>query len=69
MASLPLLPPSQPKLIGIAKLAAQGHPVYFHEPREGGHPGATDNAHLAFNIALSFAFLRKMMTSEVGSAK
>jgi prolyl oligopeptidase len=44
-----------------AKLAAQGHAVYFHEPREGGHAGAADNAHLAFNIALSFAFLRKML--------
>jgi prolyl oligopeptidase len=42
-----------------AKLAALGHRVYFHEPLEGGHAGATDNAHLAFNMALSFAFLRK----------
>jgi prolyl oligopeptidase len=42
-----------------AKLAAQGHRVYFHEPLEGGHAGATDNAQLAFNIALSFAFLRQ----------
>jgi prolyl oligopeptidase len=52
-----------------AKLAAQGHAVYFHEPREGGHAGAADNAHLAFNIALSFAFLRKMMATELESAK
>ena len=42
-----------------AKLAAQGHRVYFHEPLDGGHAGAADNAHLAFNMALSFAFLRK----------
>jgi len=42
-----------------AKLAAQGHRVWFHEPLEGGHAGAADNAHLAFNVALSFAFLRK----------
>jgi prolyl oligopeptidase len=42
-----------------AKLAALGHRVYFHEPLEGGHAGATDNAQLAFNYALSFAFLRK----------
>jgi prolyl oligopeptidase len=48
-----------------AKLAAHGHCVYFHEPLEGGHAGATDNAHLAFNVALSFAFLRKTIASEV----
>jgi prolyl oligopeptidase len=47
-----------------AKLAAQGHVVYFHEPLEGGHAGATDHAHVAFNLALSFAFLRKMTASE-----
>jgi prolyl oligopeptidase len=45
------------------KLAAQGHAFYFHEPLEGGHAGATDNVHLAFNIALSFAFLRKTLAS------
>lgn len=28
------------------ELAAQGHAVYFHEPLEGGHAGAIDNAHL-----------------------
>jgi prolyl oligopeptidase len=47
-----------------AKLAAQGHRVYFHEPLEGGHAGAADNTHLAFNMALSFAFLRKMICKE-----
>jgi prolyl oligopeptidase len=52
-----------------AKLTAQGHAVYFHEPREGGHAGAADNAHLAFNLALSFAFLRKIMASQLGSIK
>ena len=50
-----------------AKLAAQGHCVYFHEPLEGGHAGATDNAHLAFNLALSFAFLRKTIASSAGA--
>jgi prolyl oligopeptidase len=50
-----------------AKLAAQGHCVYFHEPLEGGHPGATDNAHLAFNLALSFAFFRKTIASSAGT--
>jgi prolyl oligopeptidase len=42
-----------------AKLIAQGHKVYFHEPQDGGHGGAVDNAHAAFDVALSFAFLRK----------
>jgi prolyl oligopeptidase len=51
-----------------AKLAAQGHSVYFHEPFEGGHAGATDNAHLAFNLALSFAFLRKTIALEMAPA-
>jgi prolyl oligopeptidase len=49
-----------------AKLAAQGHAVYFHEPLEGGHAGAADNAQLAFNAALSYAFLRKTIASESG---
>jgi prolyl oligopeptidase len=52
-----------------AKLSSQGHAAYFHEPQEGGHAGAADHAHLAFNMALSFAFLRKMMASQLGSAK
>jgi prolyl oligopeptidase len=46
-----------------AELAAQGYCVYFYEPLEGGHAGATDHAHLAFNDALSFAFLRKTIAS------
>jgi len=50
-----------------AKLTAQGQPVYFHEPLAGGHPGATNNAQLAFNLALSFAFLRKTITSEAAT--
>ena len=48
-----------------AKLAAQGHVVYFHEPPEGGHAGAADNIHFTFNLALSFAFLRKTMASPI----
>jgi prolyl oligopeptidase len=51
------------------KLAAQGHRVYFHEPLEGGHAGATDNAQLAFNIALSFAFLRKTIAPSLGTER
>jgi prolyl oligopeptidase len=42
-----------------AKLGALGHAVYFYEPPAGGHPGATDNAQLAFNQALTYAFLRR----------
>jgi prolyl oligopeptidase len=42
-----------------AKLIEQGHKVYFHEPQDGGHSAGADNAQTAFNVALSFAFLRK----------
>jgi prolyl oligopeptidase len=48
-----------------AKLVELGYPAYFHEPAEGGHAGATDNAQLAFNIALGFAFLRKTIAPEM----
>lgn len=48
-----------------AKLLALGYRVYFYEPPEGGHAGATDNAQLAFNIALGFAFLRKTIAPEM----
>lgn len=48
-----------------AKLLALGYRVYFYEPPEGGHGGATDNTELAFNIALGFAFLRKTIAAEM----
>ena len=48
-----------------AKLLALGARVYFHEPSEGGHAGATDNAHIAYNEALSFAFLRHTIAPEM----
>jgi prolyl oligopeptidase len=48
-----------------AKLLALGYRVYFYEPPEGGHAGATDNAHVAFNTALGFAFLRKTIAAEM----
>lgn len=51
-----------------AKLTEHRHPTYFHEPVEGGHAGASDNAHLAFNIALGFAFLRKTIAPEMAEA-
>jgi prolyl oligopeptidase len=47
-----------------AKLMAQGHKVYFHEPQDGGHSGGVDNAHIAFNTALGFAFLRKTIAAD-----
>jgi prolyl oligopeptidase len=48
------------------KLRALGLPVLFHEPPEGGHAGAADNANLAYNEALSYAFLRKTIAPEMG---
>ncbi len=49
-----------------AKLLALGAKVYFHEPPEGGHAGAADNAHIAFNEALAYAFLRHTIAPEMG---
>jgi prolyl oligopeptidase len=48
-----------------AKLQALGAKVYFHEPPEGGHAGAADNAHVAYNEALSYAFLRHTIAPEM----
>ena len=48
-----------------AKLAALGAKVFFHEPAEGGHAGAADNAHVAYNEALAYAFLRKTIAPEM----
>jgi prolyl oligopeptidase len=50
-----------------AKLLALGYCAYFYEPPEGGHAGATDNAHVAFNTALGFAFLRKTIAPELAA--
>jgi prolyl oligopeptidase len=44
---------------------ALGYRVYYYEPPEGGHAGATDNAHVAFNTALGFAFLRKTIAPDL----
>ena len=54
----PLVHPGHARKMA-AKLAAQGHSVYFHEPFERGNAGATDNAHVAFNIALSWKWCRR----------
>jgi prolyl oligopeptidase len=48
-----------------AKLMALGLTVYFHEPAEGGHAGAADSAQVAYNEALSYAFLRKTIAPEM----
>jgi prolyl oligopeptidase len=48
-----------------AKLMALGLTVYFHEPAEGGHAGAADSAQVAYNKALSYAFLRKTIAPEM----
>ena len=52
-----------------AKLLTLGQRVYFHEPFEGGHAGAADNAHLAFNLALTYAFLRATIAPEMTAAE
>jgi prolyl oligopeptidase len=46
-----------------AKLLAQGRKIYFHEPQDGGHSAGADNAKVAFNVALGFAFLRKTVAA------
>jgi len=48
-----------------AKLQALGAKVFFHEPPEGGHAGAADNAHVAYNEALAYAFLRHTIAPEM----
>jgi prolyl oligopeptidase len=50
-----------------AKLLGLGYHIYFYEPPEGGHAGATDNLHFAFNIALGFAFLRKTIAPDIAT--
>jgi len=47
------------------KLRALGLRVWFHEPPEGGHAGAADNAQVAYNEALSYAFLRHTIAPEM----
>jgi prolyl oligopeptidase len=48
-----------------AKLRELGSPVWFYEQPEGGHAGATDNAHIAFNQALTYSFLRRTIASDM----
>ncbi len=47
------------------KLRALGLRVWFHEPREGGHAGAADNAQVAYNEALAYSFLRHTIAPEM----
>jgi prolyl oligopeptidase PreP (S9A serine peptidase family) len=50
-----------------AKLATLGYRFNLYEPTEGGHAGAVDNKHLAFNAALQYAFLRKTIAPEMAA--
>lgn len=44
-----------------AALEAAGHRVWYYENIEGGHAGAADNAQIAFQEALCFAFLHRVL--------
>ena len=46
-----------------AALEAAGHQVWLYENIEGGHAGAADNEQAAFNLALSYSFLHRMLRS------
>ncbi len=45
----------------VAKLEAQGHPVYYFENTEGGHGGGAVNKQIAQVTALEFAYLWMML--------
>ena len=45
----------------VARMRAQGSPVYYYENTEGGHAGAATNAQKAYASALDFAYLWKML--------
>jgi prolyl oligopeptidase len=51
-----------------AKLQELGYRASFYEQPQGGHAGAADNAHIAFNQALVYAFLRKTIAPEMAGA-
>ncbi|MCY3820985.1 MAG: prolyl oligopeptidase family serine peptidase [Gammaproteobacteria bacterium] len=44
-----------------AKMADQGHRVFYYENVEGGHAGAADNAQRAFMWALAYGFLQRTL--------
>ena len=46
-----------------AALEAAGHQAWLYENIEGGHAGAADNEQAAFNLALSYSFLHRMLRS------
>lgn len=48
-----------------ARLRELGYRAVFYEQPEGGHAGAADNAHIAFNQALVYAFLRRTIAPEM----
>ncbi len=43
----------------MAKMEAQGHPVWYYENIEGGHGGAANNRQSAFMQALAYTFLKQ----------
>ena len=47
-----------------AALEASGHRVWYYEKIEGGHGGAADNAQAAFNSALTYEFLHRMLNKQ-----
>jgi prolyl oligopeptidase len=47
-----------------AALEAAGHRVRYYEKIEGGHGGAADNAQAAFNSALTYEFLHRMLNKQ-----
>jgi prolyl oligopeptidase len=47
-----------------AALEAAGHRVRYYEKIEGGHGGAADNAQAAFNSALTYQFLHRMLNKQ-----
>jgi prolyl oligopeptidase len=49
-----------------AKLLGQGHEVRFYENLEGGHGAAANNAELAFQKALRYAYLRDTLGKPPG---
>ncbi|HEX5756122.1 MAG TPA: prolyl oligopeptidase family serine peptidase, partial [Arenimonas sp.] len=48
----------------FARMAEQGHDVYYYENIEGGHGGAADNAQRAHMQALAYTFLKQKLFAE-----
>jgi len=48
----------------MAKMEAQGHPVWYYENIEGGHGGAANNRQSAFMQSLAYTFLRQELFND-----